>query len=1116
MLVCQACGQENLDGFRFCGACGTALAKAPSRREERKVVTALFCDLVGSTAQAERMDVEDVQAILTRYHETVAADIERFGGTVEKFIGDAVVALFGVPVAHEDDPERAVRAALTVRQWVSGQDDVHVRMGINTGEALVQVGARPEQGELLATGDVLNTAARLQSAAPVDGILVGEHTQRVTRRVIEYREHPPVEAKGKAQPVPVWEVLDARSRFGSDVDERPTHPLVGRERELGILQDVLARCKSERVTQLVTLVGVPGIGKSRLVAELFRIADASREVYFWRQGRSLPYGESQSFWALAEIVKAQAGILENDGAEEASAKLSEMVSAAVDDAEDRGWVEGHLLALVGLTPASESGADNREEAFAAWRRLLEGLAEQLPLILVFEDLHWADDGLLDFIDHLADWATTSAMLLIGTARPELLERRPAWGGGKRNSTTLSIPPLSDEETQSLLSSLLDQVLMPTELRAPVVSLAAGNPLYAAEYVRMLQDGGLLKRVGRTWRLDERRELPLPETVQGVVAARIDALPAAEKALLQDCAVVGKVFWPSAVAAIGDREGPDTQSLLHALERKEFVRRDRRSVVARETQYVFLHAIVRDVAYRQIPRTERAEKHRSVAEWIERLAPDRSADRVEMLAHHYRTALELTRAAGRDAAPLLPATRAALVHASERAEALNVWTAARDVAREALELVDRDDPVGPVLAVRVAQASVNLSENDPDTAVAARERSVEQGDRAHAAEADALLSRMLWSRGEGAAAREAAERAVELVEGLPPSPAKLWVVAQRARLSALAVEEDSEAALVLVEEGIAMAAEIERDDYLSHLLNTRGLFRSHVGDPGSVDDLRRAIELAEKARAPVMKETAHNNLAQILWSLGRVEEGGAELEAFRETSRRYGTQSSGWLDAEAVYLAYLRGEYREMIERGERYLAAREGESFYMEAPQCSNLGHGYASTGRIDVGLAYTARGLELARATLGHENQGFGLLAHGHALWVANRAEESTRVLDELLGARRLLLDSYWLAPLPLVLHEQGRRGAVLPMLDAAPPSPWRDAARAVMDDRLLDAAEIYRQIGTRFVWAWTLLLAGECGQLGTTELGEAAAHFTRIGATPYIRRIEALALASRREASR
>lgn len=786
-----------------------------------------------------------------------------------------------------------------------------------------------------------------------------------------------------------------------------------------------------------------------------------------------------------------------------------MLAEVVADAEDRSWIEAHLLALVGLAPTTESGADNREQAFAAWRRLLEGLAEQRPLILVFEDLHWADDGLLDFVDHLADWASASAILLIGTARPELLGRRPTWGGGKRNATTLSIAPLSDGETQVLLGSLLDQMLMPAELHTAVIGLAAGNPLYAEEYVRMLQDRGLLKRVGRTWQLDEARDLPLPDTVQGLVAARIDALLAAEKDLLRDAAVVGKVFWPSAAVAIAPREGLELQAQLHSLERKEFIRRERRSAVAKETQYAFLHAIVREVAYRQIPRGERADKHRAVAGWIEQLAPDRSADRIEMLAHHYRTALHLTRAAGGDPALLLPATQDALIQASERAEALNSWTAARDLALEALGLLDANDSAGPVLGVRVARASLKLEENDTDAAELARERSLEQGDREHAAEAEAIRSRMLWGRAEGAAALAAAERALTLVEGLPPSAAKAWVIANRARHAALDGELD--VAMALVDEGIEMAQAIGRDDYLSHLLNTRGLSRYPAGDPESVSDLERAIELAERARAPFEKAQAHNNLAQVLYGLGRVDDGAEQLAAYRETIRRYGMGSnSDWLEAEEVYLAYLRGEYGEMIERAEGFLASREGQPFYMESPQCSTLGHGYAATGRIDLALAYSERGLKLAQETLGHENQGFALMVRGHALWAAGRPDEAAAILDELLDRPPLLRAVWWLGPLPLLLHELGQSEAGAPMYEESPRSPWLLAVHALSEDRLEDAAEIYRGIGTRFVWAWTLLLAAERGQLAPAGLSEAAAHFQSVGATPFLRRIDALILAS------
>ncbi len=1110
MLVCPACGQENPDGFRFCGACATPLGEATSRaREERKVVTALFCDLVGSTAQAEELDPEDVQAILSHYHENVSAEIERFGGTVEKFIGDAVVALFGVPVAHEDDPERAVRAALAVREWVASQPDVQVRMAINTGEALVLVGARAELGEHLASGDVLNTAARLQGAAPVNGILVGEQTYRTTQRVIEYREHEPVLAKGKSEPVPVWEVVQARARFGSDLDEKPLHAIVGRTRELGILREALARCQSEQTAQLVTLVGVPGIGKSRLIAELFKTADAAPEIYFWRQGRSLPYGESQSFWALAEIVKAQAGILDNDGSDTAREKLREVIALSLPDERERDWVERHAQPLVGIGGPGDPTAAGREEAFAAWRRLLEGLADLRPLVLVFEDLHWADDGLLDFVDHLADWVSESPMLLLATARPELLERRPGWGGGKRNATTLSIAPLNAPETGELLAALLEQSLLPAEVHSAVVGLAEGNPLYAEEYVRMLQDRGLLRRTGASWQLDDRRELPLPDTIHGLVAARIDALPGDEKALLHDAAVVGKVFWPGAVSAIEPRDHPDAERLLHALERKEFVRRERRSTMAGETQYAFLHAIVREVAYRQIPRAERAAKHVAVARWIEALAATGADHRAEMLAHHYRTAVELTRAAGEDPRELIPPARAALAAASERAELLKAWPAARDLAAEALAMMDPEDPLGPALLVRVAHAAFNLGDRDPQLAADARELSLRLGNKEQAADAEALRSQLLWQRGEGAEAAAASERAVGLVADLPPSSAKVWVIAIRARRASL--EGDYAMALRLSEETLEAAVELERYDYASHLLNTQGMARVLSGDPEGLEDLRRAIELADDAQSGAFLAPAHNNLAQMLWILGRIEEGADQIVAYREVTRRYGIQSMDWwVDAEEVYVAYLRGEYQVLIDQAERFLADHEGESLYMEAPQRCNLAFAYLATGRTDLALSFSEQGLALSRAVASPENLGFALMTRAHALCVAGQPDEAARNLDELLADPKVVNHLHWLAPLPLVLHEQGRQADCLALLASTFPSPWREAVEAVHAGRLAEAARIYHRIGSRFVAAWALLLAAEQGEIGPGELAEATAHFQRVGATPYLRRIDALMLAS------
>ncbi|MBA3332981.1 MAG: AAA family ATPase, partial [Actinobacteria bacterium] len=460
-----------------------------SPRRERKVVTVLFCDLVGFTSRAESLDPEDVEAILRPYHSRVRAELERHGGTVEKFIGDAVMALFGAPTTHEDDPERAVRACLAIRDWAVGEDDVQVRIAVTTGEALVRLDARPETGEGMASGDVVNTAARLQSAAPVNGILTDETTYRATRQVVDYREASAVDAKGKADPIPVWEALSARARFGVDVAHEARSELVGRERELSVVRDAFERARHERTPQLLTLVGVPGMGKSRLVYELSRIADADSELITWRQGRCLAYGDGITLWALGEIVKAQAGILEQDAPDEVSAKISGAVSDVLSGSGDDAWVKSHLLALVGLAGETELGGDRRNEAFSAWRRFLEALAEQRPLVLVFEDLHWADQSLLDFVDELVDWVTDAPLLVVGTARPELLERRPGWGGGKLNATTLALSPLTDEQTALLLGRLLDKPVLAAESQRTLLERAGGNPLYAEQFAELYLEQG---------------------------------------------------------------------------------------------------------------------------------------------------------------------------------------------------------------------------------------------------------------------------------------------------------------------------------------------------------------------------------------------------------------------------------------------------------------------------------------------------------------------------------------------------------------------------------------------------------------------------------------------------
>jgi DNA-binding SARP family transcriptional activator/tetratricopeptide (TPR) repeat protein len=647
-------------------------AEARIPREERKVVTVLFADLVDFTATAERLDPEDVRAFLTPYYAHIRSELERFGGRVEKFIGDAVIALFGAALAHEDDPERAVRAALALRKWVADQGGPQqVRIGIETGEAHVTLDARASQAEPVAVGEVVNTAARLQAAAPINGVLVGPRTFRATRHAVEYRGLQPIAAKGTSQPLRLWEAVRSLAQPGVD-PARHRSPFVGRERDLAALRDRLAWAASDRSPQLVTILGVPGIGKTRLLSELQQAAARADEPVTWRQGRSLPYGDGVSFWALGEMVKGEAEILESDPAENALRKLANAVERVVDDPVEAQRVTTSLSVLVGLGAGETADGGGRAETFAAWRGFIEALADARPLVLVFEDLHWADEGLLDFVDELVDRVSRVRLLVLVTARPELLRRRSGWGGGKPNAVTISLPPLSDSETAHLVAALLGQSVAQAEAQETLLARVGGNPLYAEQFCRMM-----LERGG----LDE-----LPETVQGIIAARLDGLADEQKRLLQDAAVIGKVFWAGALEAIAGVSRGRAEELLYQLERSEFVTRARRSSVAGNTEYAFRHDLLREVAYGQIPRAGRGEAHRLTAQWIESLA--HPEDHAELLAHHHVAALEYAHAAGEDVAGLVKPAVLALHHAGLRAIRLSANDRAVEYLSRAIDLVEQ--------------------------------------------------------------------------------------------------------------------------------------------------------------------------------------------------------------------------------------------------------------------------------------------------------------------------------------------------------------------------------------------------------------------------------------------
>jgi class 3 adenylate cyclase len=1066
------------------------------RRRERKVVSIVFADLVGFTSRAEALDPEDVEAMLRPFHDRLRSELERRGGTVEKVIGDAVMAVFGAPVAHEDDPERAVRAALAIRDWIQEEGELEVRVAVNTGEVLVSLEPQPGAEQGLVAGDVVNTASRLQTAAPVNGVLVGETTYNATSRVIEYRELSAVDAKGKASPVPVWEAIQARSRYGADVSFEPRTALIGRERELDLLVNTLARVRDESAPQLLTLVGVPGIGKSRLVHELFASVEAQPDLIYWRQGRCLPYGEG-AFWALGEILKAHAGILEGESEDRASAKLQVVVDEAVPDAEEAEWVRSQLGPLLGLGDPGELGADRRTESFAAWRRFFEGLAELDPLVLVLEDLHWADDGLLDFVDYLVDWAGAVPLLVVATARPELLARRPGWGGGKPNATTISLSPLSKDETAKLLHELLDRAVLSAEIQTRLLERAGGNPLYAEEFARIAAEGA-------------DGDLPLPESVHGLIAARLDALAEEEKALLQDAAVVGKVFWPGALAAIGGSATRELEEPLHRLERREFIRRERRSSIEGDTQYSFAHTLVRDVAYGQIPRVDRAEKHQRAARWIESFG--RPDDYAELRAHHYLSALEIARARGGATEELVRATRLALRDAGDRTASLNAFAAAARAYDGALELWPEDDPERPRLLLAAAAARFGDDVWDVDELTFARDGLLAVGDVEGAAEAELMRADGFWNLGRGDDVLPSMERARELAEELPLSESKARVYAGLFRLHWLG-NRDEELAEQFERQALAMADELDLKEVRARILSASGSWRTVKGDPWGFDALEESIALFEQLNSPEVQRPL-NNVADGYYNLGDLAKAAEATRRMKEAWKRFGgIDFLRWHDSQEVRLLYIDGRWDEVLKMADRWIAdARARQGHYLESAwRCFRS---RVLLGRGDAAGAHDESSFCLERARVAADPQVLipALAFHMRVLWSTGQPGADSLALELVDLCRRASLrvahDWFWDAA--VALAGLGRLQELEAVAESVPtPTPWRESGVAAGREDPLAAAAILNGMAARVFEAEAQLLAAKKGL--TEDLSAAIDFFREAGASAYLDEAESLTAKSR-----
>jgi class 3 adenylate cyclase/tetratricopeptide (TPR) repeat protein len=913
-VICPACGVENRPGRRFCGKCGTALAVAcPScgaangadesycgdcgaklaadavdrqqsgisrHASERRHVSVLFADLVGFTSLSEQRDAEDVRELLSEYFDTARTVIGRYGGSIEKFIGDAVMAVWGVPVAQEDDAERAVRAALDLVDAVgafgetSGVPGLRARAGVLTGEAAVNLDA---SGEGMVAGDMVNTASRVQTAASPGTVLVGEATWRATEASIRYQDAGLHELKGKPEPLRLWRAAGVIAARGGALRRSGLEPpFVGRDRELRILKELLHATSEEGKARLLSIVGVAGVGKSRLAWEFEKYVDGLTEGIWWHRGRCLSYGEGVAYSALAEMVRMRAGIAENETSESAREKLRICVESFLPDTEERLWTEPRLAQLLGL---EELASSDPHDLYSAWRVFFERLAGEGLTVLLFGDLQWADPGLLDFIDYLLDWSRTSPILVLTLSRPELAERRPSWGGGKRAFTSLQLEPLSAEAITKLLDGLVPG--LPHDLVTRIRDRAAGIPLYAVETVRMLLDRGLVVEHGGVYRAEgSLDELEVPESLHALIAARLDSLSAEDRRLVQDAAVLGKAFTPAALAAITGLAQDGIEPRLRALVHKDLlaVQSDPRS--PERGQYVFVQDLVRAVAYGTLARRERRQRHVAVADFLTSSWSDED-DVAEVIASHLVEAYESDPSAP-DAAAIGERARAALVRAAEHASALGGPESACRYYERALELPGID---GRAALHRSAGRAASLL-GQGERASAHFDRAIQLFGEAGqtVAQADSLhdLSLVDATAGDRHAALAHCEQALALLRPLPADDASVAVMAMvEARLGRnLFFLERHDEALVYSDRALLVADERRIWPVLALGLDTKGAILFRRGQLFEAETLvRAALRVALDHGLP----DANYNATTLATMLEDSDEAEASIEMYEQSA-----------------------------------------------------------------------------------------------------------------------------------------------------------------------------------------------------------------------------------------
>jgi class 3 adenylate cyclase/tetratricopeptide (TPR) repeat protein len=1130
-LLCRACGAGNEPGERFCGECGAGLTAAPSPatvREppasERRLVSVLFADLVGFTTLSESRDSEEARELLSRYSELARTLIKRYGGTVEKFIGDAVMAVWGTPTATEDDAERAVRAALDLVAAVPELDPaLQARAGVLTGEAAVTIGA---EGEGMVAGDLVNTASRIQTAAQPGTVLVGEATRRTTEQAVVYESAGEQELKGKAEPVAVWRplrVVSARGGSMKSVGLEP--PFVGRDRELKLIKELFHGCATERRAHLVSVTGIGGIGKSRLVWEFYKYFDGIVEQVYWHRGRCLAYGEGVAYWALADMVRMRAGIGESEDPTPARQKLQAMVDEYLLDAEERSFVEPRLAHLLGLEDVA--GAD-RQDLFAAWRLFFERLADASPTVLAFEDMQWADTSLIDFVEYLLEWSRDFPLYVITLARPELHERRPGWGAGQRNFTSLYLEPVPAPAMQKLLEGIVPG--LPERLREQILERAEGIPVYAVETVRMLLDRGLLVQDGPVYRpTGEIETLEVPETLHALIAARLDGLAPDERRVLQDGAVLGKTFAVGALAGLSRTSEAELEPLLSSLVRKEVlgVQSDPRS--PERGQYGFLQDLVRHVAYETLSKRERKVRHLDAAAYI---ADTFGQEEVpEVLAAHYLAAYQAATEAD-DATVIRAKAEEMLSRAGERAGSLGAPEEGRHYYRQAAELTDE-----PLLEAELLEQAGRLGvlANHPAEAREQLERGIdlyrEAGDAQAAARASAALADVDFAEGRYEDVRARLKQVVAELEQVKPTAALATALTQLGRAHVLSGH--AEEAIEPLERALTLAERLQLPDVFVEALNSKGV---NLLSQGRLAEARillsSAVERAYSDQAYGSVLRAENNLALALEVMDRFAEACEACERATAFARRRGDRR--WesnMRAGTIIDFFFLGRWDEALaifdeEQPEVATDSARGELLNVSRIHCER--------GAPDRARA-VFEGSEELRDSAGSQIRAGYAGIEARLLRAEGRPADALAAAERALGVRgelamtdtsikmglveaveaALALPDLDRADELLGIAESLDPGEVTPFLQAHT-SRLRarlDAARAVderVDERFLTAAGIFREFDCVFYLAVTQLEHAEWleaqGRVEDAQslLVEAHETFAGLQATPWLERAD------------